>query len=85
MNEVRFLTPKEITRTIKNIAYDHDCKIIEIKPIICNRTGRIINYFVNIDCPKETELECAMALEDRLGEYLAEPPKQKRILKGWPV
>ena len=84
MNELRFLTKAEIEHAIRDIAHTHDCKILEIKPIACDRTGRI-NYLVNIDCPKETEHECAMALEEALHDYIAEPPKGKRILKGWPV
>jgi len=86
MDESRFLTEDEIEQAIRNIVYDHDCKIIDIKPIE-DETGRIVNYLLNIICPKENELECALALDNQLGEFLSEPEKSKemRTLKGWPV
>lgn len=46
------------------------------------------NRIINIEGPKDKELECIIALADQLGEYIGEPPEKKEYvttLKGWPV
>jgi len=63
MNETRLLTPREITRAMKDLAYDYGCEAIESEPVIDAKTG-LCNYPMNFICPKEKELEFVLALED---------------------
>lgn len=71
------MTEAEYIAKVNQIAERYNCRTVQINPH---------TKIINIEGPEDAQVQCAIALEDELSEYVTkEPESLPNILLGWPV